>query len=87
MTKPTFRGKLCQTRPKLYRYAIELDRDIEIIDVKKFFKKHKCRVVCATLFSEYMKASKVQWETNAIDPNKKIPTDILYKIINFNNNY
>ena len=52
-----------------------------IASVRKFMKKYKRSIIKATLLIEFIKVRRIQAISRAIDPNKKLPVDILYKII------
>ena len=46
-------------------------------------KKYKRSIIKATLLIEFIKVRRIQAISRAIDPNKKLPVDILYKIIDY----
>lgn len=68
-------------RKQLYLYALRKDEDMTINNIKKFIHQYKKSIIKATLLMEFIKVRKIQNKARSIDPEKKLPIDILYLII------
>lgn len=69
-------------RKQLYLYALQ-HRDIKmsIPHVKQFILKYKKFILHSTLLMEFLKVCRIKNLSNIIDPDHKLPVDIMYLII------
>lgn len=68
-------------RKQLYLHALNRNEDMTINSVKKFLRKYKKSIIKATLLFEYIKVKRIQNISKIIDPNKELPVEIIFQII------
>jgi len=76
----TFYHNNYKMRYQLYTHALNQTEQMTINDVKKFYIKKRGRVITATLLIEYMRVTKIYNLKQSLDPQNKLPADVL-KII------
>ena len=66
---------------RLHAHVLKQTEPMSLIDVRDFMKKYTKRIIRATLFIQYMRASKLYNLKKKLDPENDLPIEILQIII------